>query len=386
MHAPGRTRVHARAFSLVELLVVIAIIAVLVALLLPVVGGARSAARRSATQALMTDYTTAASRFANDNGDRMPGYFNEVDMGSDSNADVGHLSASENAMLELGGVEAIVGLASDGQPSEFPNAVLIGPGNTEGGRRAEDSQVYYELSLAGSGQGAYFTPGAGYYQAMVHGSEQAAENTTPSIPDVLDAFGNPLLVWTQDTGSRGSINPESVDPPPFLQFASESSDEEQSWFYLNSNATFLQATALGAAAKNQQADPDTAPSSAIGFWTSPMQQEQARTLAAVLGSTAYPILKAGDTIDSPAVTGADIFPARPRGRFIVHSAGANGFYLGTNEQGWGENAKTGGTDFHLDFGNAFKSQSGNRYEGRDGSFTSIDLLEGFDDVLTSTGN
>ena len=380
MHAPGRTR----AFTLVELLVVVAIIAVLIALLLPVVGGARTAARRGATQSLITDYTTAASRFANDNSDRMPGYFSHLDMGSSANEDSG-FSASENAMLELNGSDAIVGIGTQSRPDEFSNAVLVGPGNDDNGRDPNASKVWYVPSLAGSGNGAYFTPGEANYASMSHGASQQVSNG-PEIPDVLDAFGNPLIVWSQDTGARGSIDAESTNPEPFLQFASKSSDDEQSWFYLNSNAAFLQAQSLGASGKNQAADPMLAPTSAAGYWSSgSMMLEQARTLAAVLGSPSYPLTRAGVTLDTVA-SGEDIYASRPRGRFIVHSAGANGYFLGSDEDGWKENARTDGSNFRLDFGSSYVSQSGNRFEGDDGSFTNVDLLEGFDDVVSTTGN
>ncbi|MFK7883336.1 MAG: prepilin-type N-terminal cleavage/methylation domain-containing protein [Phycisphaerales bacterium] len=376
MHAPGRLR----AFTLVELLVVVAIIALLIALLLPAVSGARTAARRGATQALLTDYTTAASRFMNDNSDRTPGYFSAIDMGSDANETQG-FSASENAMLELSGSDAIVGLGTESQPTEFPNAQLIGPANDWNGRDPRSSQVYYEASLAGSGSGSYFTPGDSFYQI-----DESQIPSGTGVPDVVDAFGNPVLVWNQDTGSRGSINVETNDPEPFLQFASKSSNDNQSWFYLNSNAGFLKSTALGSSGTNQAADRTLSTTSAIGYWDAgSMLEEQSRSLTAILASSAYPGLRVGETIDSVA-SGEDIFAVRPRGRFIVHSAGGNGVFVGTGEAGWKENARTDGGDFHLNFGNSFKSQTGARYEGKDGSFTSIDLLSGFDDVVSSAGN
>ncbi len=362
-----------RAFTLVELLVVIAIIAVLIAILLPVVGGARKAARRTATLSMTTDYATAASRFANDNGDRMPGYFSEEEMGSRANLTQG-LSASENAMLDLAGQGAIW----TSQETPPPEYVAIGP--------VSSVQIRVNPALIGADDGAYFTPGASFFATMNHAAGQQS-SALPALPDVVDAFGNPVLVWSQDTGARGSINPNSSNPAPYLQFARAASDEDKgAWFYLFSNAAFLNARSLGDSGKNQALDPNAGPTSAIGLWTGvgSNYEEQSRTLAAILGSTASPVVATGQSIDSAAFE--EIYPARPRGRFIVHSAGANGLFVGSNEQSWSANGHVGGGEFHLDFGNSFKSQSDARYTTDDGGFTSIDLLDGFDDVLSSSGN
>ncbi len=374
-----RVIARARAFSLVELLVVIAIIAVLTAILLPVVGGARAAARRAATQSLLTDYTTAANRFANDNGDRMPGYFSEQDMGATENLDRG-FSASENAMLDLAGQGAIWTDTENNQPGGFEE---VGP-YTAG----DDRNILLNPDLIGADDGAYFSPGDGFFTAMEHGSgQQVAEGI--EIPDVVDAFGNPVLVWSQDLGGRGSINADATGEPVFLQFARASSDDGDAWFYLFSNAAFLNENgAIGSAGTNQAGDPTgEGTTSAIGLWDAIGSQfeEQSRTLAAVLGSPAYPLTETGETLDSADPDA--IYPARPRGRFIVQSAGRNGYFIGSDEQGWGSNARiNGSSEFRLEFGNSFKSQDGVRYEADGGGFTSIDLLEGFDDVISSSGN
>lgn len=375
-----RVIARVRAFSLVELLVVIAIIAVLTSILLPVVGGARAAARRAATQSLVTDYTTAANRFANDNGDRMPGYFSEQEMGATENLTRG-FSASENAMLDLAGQSAIW----DGEPGDAPDGFdEVGPFAA-----GDDRNIRVNPDLIGADDGAYFSPGGGFFTNLDHRSGQQVSESATELPDVVDAFGNPLLVWSQDIGGRGSINPDdTTGDPVFLQFARASSDDGSAWFYLFSNAAFLNEDgAIGDSGINQASATDgQAPTSAIGFWDQPGSQfeEQARTLAGILGSPAYPLFESGSNLEDAAAD--EIYPARPRGRFIVHSAGRNGLYLGSDEQGWGTNATTGGSEFHINFGNSFKSQTDVRYESDDGGFTSIDLLEGFDDVISSSGN
>jgi prepilin-type N-terminal cleavage/methylation domain-containing protein len=377
-----RVTARVRAFTLVELLVVIAIIAVLTSILLPVVGGARKAARRAASLSMITDYTTAASRFANDNADRMPGYFSEQDMGARENftGDRAFLSASENAMIDLAGQNAIWNDPDTNQPGGYSE---VGPFVN-----GDDRNILLNPDLIGADDGAYFSPGGSFLTSLAHGSQQVSPNNRVEIPDVVDAFGNPVLVWSQDLGGRGSINPDASGDPIFLQFARADSDDADAWFYLYSNAAFLGNGGVGSSGRNQAGDPTgQAATSAIGLWDQIGTdfEEQARTLAAVLGSPAYPVLAAGNTLDTAGYE--EIFPARPRGRFMVQSAGANGYYLGSNEQGWGANAHAeGSSEFHLDFGNSFKSQSDVRYAADDGGFTSIDLLEGFDDLLSSSGN
>lgn len=69
---PARSRRAARAFTLVELLVVIGIIGVLVSLLLPTLGRAREAARRTACLSNLKQVHLAFHYYAAGNRDRVP--------------------------------------------------------------------------------------------------------------------------------------------------------------------------------------------------------------------------------------------------------------------------------------------------------------------------
>lgn len=373
MNAQGRA---ARGFSLIELLVVITIIAVLIGILLPVVGGARNAARRTTSQALMNDFATSASRFANDNSDRMPGYFSEKDMGNEDNEDIG-FSATENAMLELAGGKAVFGTGS-GRPADAPaSAVQVGPVTDN------RAKVWVDVDLIGADSAAYFTPSDDYFKSMTMGSQQFGSG--PALPDLVDAFGNPVLVWSQDLGSRGSINPDSTDPTPYEQFVAVTSDDDRAWFYLSSNAAFLKAENMGESGRNQAGDnTGLAPTSAIGYWGGQDRAEQRRTLASLLASPSLPLLKSGRTLDQSEFE--EIYPARPRGRFIVQSAGADGFFFGTGDSGWKTHAHAEGSEFHIDFGNNYKNQAGDRFEADGGGFTNIDMLSDFDDLIGTAGN
>lgn len=375
MNAPNRPSSRPqRGFTLIELLVVVAIIAVLIALLLPAIAGVRRSARRSATQALVNDFTTAAVRFSNDHNDRMPGYFSEDQMGHRDNLDRG-FTAAENAMLDLAGEGAIWTGDPDNAPAEYRE---VGPINDP------KTLIRVNPQLIGVGGNAYFTPSGENFVHLTMGDKAQQHSTEvpqdDSLPDLIDAFGNPIAVWSQDVAGRGSINPNTDDPSPYAQFAAETSENEPAWFYLASNAGLLQSEGLGQGGQNQF-------DSAIGFVNSRFRTADgdtgstmnAVTLASLLASPSYSLTAPNRTLQTAGVD--KIYPARPRGRFIAHSAGPNGVFVGITERGWGANA----TGDRILFGSAFKDASGDRFEAENGGFNNIDLFAEFDDVMNASG-
>ena len=75
--------------------------------------------------------------------------------------------------------------------------------------------VVIDTNLLG-GSGAYFSPDRKFLKVMEHDNGQQVPDVVtpldnagqPLMPDVVDAFGNPLLAWVQDETARGSIDPE----------------------------------------------------------------------------------------------------------------------------------------------------------------------------------
>jgi len=373
-------------FSLIEMLVVIATIALIMALLIPALGGARDAALRTSTLALQNDLTSAAQRFGNDNDGRLPGPFSPAQMGQETNLDIG-MSAMENALLELGGTGIILG-REDQIGGVDPESGIISVGPTEDPAQ----RLVVNVNLIGA-EGAYFKPDRKFLEAQGHSNTPpglslpriAAQAGQPPagqqfMPDLLDAWGTPMLLWAQDTGARGSIRASSDADEVYTQFVRETSDGDgnpgdpsgPAWFYLASNYAFLGATVVGPGGVNMSTD------SAIG--TDTVELERIRSVASILASpSSYQLDPSVDTLEDASIE--QIFPARPRARFIVHSAGSDGRYLGVNGDGWKSYGQTG-SGFHVSFGSHYKSAGGLRYTDDSGALTNIDFFDDFDDKLT----
>jgi len=381
-------------FSLVEMLLVIAVIALLIAILMPALAGARDTAMRVRTQSMMADMTNAAQRFGNDNAGRNPGYFSESQMGHEDNIDIG-MSAMENAMLELGGSAAILGRMDD---PDVPNAdidkgiIEISPSDDP----TKVMPVVVNINLIGA-EGAYFTPDPGFWRAQVHdGSALAGQAGSPVnegqefMPDLVDAWGNPLLVWSRDPAARGSIQMTGDADEVYTQFARISSNDGgamgdvtgPAWFYLASNAAFLEAPSFSDAGINMSGDPRTGSASALGTGVGD-DLDRIRTLASVLASpSSFQLDPSVDGLEDAGFE--DVFPSQARGQFIVHSAGSDGIYLSSTDTGWSQNGHSGASEFHIDFGNSYFDQSDVRYTDDNGAFTTIDLIDPFDDLMFGT--
>jgi hypothetical protein len=158
------------------------------------------------------------------------------------------------------------------------------------------------------------------------------------LPDVVDAWGNPLLGWMQD------------DVPGTPPFAARDSST-RGWFYWNSNSGFLKSTMLGKSQLNQRTD------SLLG--SDQNAPDLIVTLRGVLGHPGFP-----DTTPPP-----NALPLAARGKLVLQSAGPNGIYLGVGERG-GKIANNGLPPGH----GIIKYAAGQ------------DPLDNFDDLISTSGN
>jgi prepilin-type N-terminal cleavage/methylation domain-containing protein len=369
MQARPRTR---RGFSLVELLVVLSIIVIVVSLIVPALGRVRTTARTQETRNLLTQISQAMSAFQTDNK-RLPGYFTPAEMGSAENATRG-FSTSQNVMLELAG-----GLANPADPN-YASYPSVGPIAA----RAVKVNVNTIGTEGGSGAGinttaAYFTPSEKYYRRQngVDGGERCGVPEHAGVPELVDAWGCPIVIWVADPAATGPIN-VSAD------FARQTwaGNNPPARFYWNSNAAVFG---------------NNGPSGSPYVGSRRIRQEntsllhfgeagKVESLVGLLGNPGAPNpwVESGSR---PAIN--EIFPSAARGTFVIHASGPNGIFLGRDERG-GRTAIATGTRT-LYYGLNFKAPNGSgdingvfRTDDR-GNRASIDILSEFDDLIAWGG-
>lgn len=352
------------AFSLVELLVVIAIIAIIVAIIVPSLGGVRRAGRVAATRTLLNEVNTAAAKFQTDER-RLPGYFTPTQMGTPDNDGRG-FSAMNNILLDLSG--GIV-RAGTGPTSVGSGQARVGP------TRLVNEQVIVDPNLIGSssaGSKGYFIPGAKNFVKLTEGQKDCSKATEHyKLPDLVDSFGNPVMAWAENEAAASSVS--SIDD--FAQKDSGTPSKPPARFYWNSNASLLNATAMGKTGKDQSKwSMLCVPGGDTGGSLSPA--DRAKALAGLLGNPGFPQLSG--SVD------ANILPAAARGRLILQSAGIDGVFLSRYDSG----AKLIGGQRRLTYGHYF-SASGNPQTNpyKDGDRTAPqDYIAKFDDILGVGGS
>lgn len=312
-------------FSLVELLVVLTIISIVIGVLIPSLRAARSSARNVASQSVIKDLSAAAQRFRIDNK-RDPGYFSAVEMGSVANQTAG-FSQMQNIMLDLAG----------GVTSATGGSILtgVGPGagvavNVDVGLVGATNNAPVNAANLGS-TGGYFAPDKRYFDT-VNGRfsngglvpvVSATSGVNARMPDMIDAFGQPILGWV-------------ADPRKGTRFVGANSGAESSRFYWSSNATYLRSTALGREAKNQVFTDSQNTGSLIGGDT-PL----AHAVSADGTNGSLAVLLANPAFPSPNSTPTNVIPGEPRGTLVFHSSGRDGVYLNTLDSGARKWALTG---------------------------------------------
>jgi len=296
--SPRRTA-H-RAFSLIEIMIVIIILLTLIAIFVPVLAGARNSARAAATKSLFNSLQASSSQFELDQR-RLPGYFSQVSMGSAENVTRG-FTQMQNMLLDLtGGVVASV-------TSPTGNRINVGP-TTAGNATVDLDLINAPTESKGVVKNVYYNIDKKNWVSQTGSGQKVAIAAHKTLPDLLDSWSNPVLVWAEDDGAGDGS----------LFAAMDSSTRAR--FYWNSNAAFLEATALGRGAKDQTSMDDGSLLSITGVPSGATSIPL--SMQGLLGHPAFPVTPVAQL---PV-------PASSRSKIVFHSAGADGVFLGRKDRG-----------------------------------------------------
>ncbi len=344
-HAGRRTNV--RGFTLIELLVVIVIIGIIVGLAIPALSGARTTAKRASTNQMLSDLMQACSAFQLDKR-VLPGYFSPAEMGNTEN-DARGMSAMQNIMLSLAG----------GLLAAPPTGVPASEWGRVGPLSSPASHVIVQWSLIGAAVGTnkpYYVPQARYFSTE---PGRIGDPVHAQLPDLKDAFGNPVMAWVQNDSATTAVQTEA-------DFAAiNATGPNPSRFYWTSNSAFLKATALGKRLGDQNTQ------SILGESMPP-----ASRVSSMVGLLGNP-----GAVKDPSKATRDVLPTEGRGRLVFHSAGADGIFLSKTDKG-GKNSDAG----VLRFGLNIKDMAGTFYTDSSGKARLLDVTNEFDDVIVTGGN
>ncbi|MCH8270001.1 MAG: prepilin-type N-terminal cleavage/methylation domain-containing protein [Planctomycetes bacterium] len=354
------------AFTLIELLIVIVIIGIVIAITLPALGGARNASKQLASRNLARDLSGAIAQFETDKR-RLPGHFGAAEMGGPDNAIRG-FTTLENALLDLTG-----GIVDPSSSLEPGSVITVGP--------SASLTVEVDLDLIGAGTGddaPYFIPTARNYIAQDGevGGLQAGTEDHQALPDLVDAFNSPFLLWLENPSAK---NARVLEPGAttgvgvrFTRIHSGTRMNDAARFYWNSNAGFLNSTKLGSLGRSQVGSGPGRYSLIGGGVT---ELDRAQSLMGLLGNPS------NANVGMTGVAYDETLPAAARGLFIIQSAGPDGVFVSSRDNGASR------FDGIIEYWRTwYVDKNGTRVTDENDKPSSVDIIEDFDDIIVSGGN
>jgi type II secretory pathway pseudopilin PulG len=345
-------------FSLIELLVVIFVIIVIVSITIPALAAARKAARKSETTSTLSGLSQAVVAFETSEK-RAPGYFSARQMGDQDNIDRG-FTGMQNLLLDLAGGVVPANTPVSGTVRE------VGPINDPASMVKVNPDT---IGMATSSNKNYFKINRKNFVAQDGTQGDHAGVDEHKYPELVDAFGTPILVWVQDESSRQALR-------DIEDFAGEHSDDGPARFYWASNAAFLKTgTRVG------KRGVDNGAMSMIGEDVSNIP-ERLRSLTGLLGNPG-----SAANINDSGVTQQTLVPASARGTFVFHSAGEDGAFLPkmnggsptVKDAGIGQ-CNSGASGAVMDFGLNLLGADNKPLSA------STDVLRKFNDIVVGSGS
>ncbi len=295
-------------FTMTELMVVIGIIAVLAGILLTAMRGVRTKAMQTQTMSTMQEISKAADAFQMVHN-RYPGVVPEGILADPSFGGFPPLSGMENALLDLmGGYRLKTPMDGTQAQTEYGlfNGVVRDLGASAWQIKIDVNRIGEGPHIEGRAYAPYFTP-AESQLSVADGQmrtdvalEDCDDPAEPCLPDLLDAWGQPII-YVRRARTSGPLVGNPVDQPQF---------------YMDSMNPHLKSIRLGKAGKDQT---DSSGGSILNV--APASLIEA-TFAQIIR---HPSLGEDDPTAAAALAGT------AQGAYVLISAGPDGIYFSTKD-------------------------------------------------------